>query len=328
MSQVEGGTIGSPTQVLPIGRGSGEESHPRVIVFGSAHVDRQVTVRALPKPGQTVHALAQQVGPGGKGLNQAVGAARSGVRTVFVGAVGQSEANYLLEAELANTENLEAHVSRLTDIPTSEALVFTDQDGENFIAVLPGAAHLSSVCLSDLAEMVKPNDILLMQLEVPLAAVQEALQIANQQGIPTVLNPSPYHDISRFRGMVSHLIVNQHEAAEACLSLSIDYADVDSMLMALADSFGATVTVTLGDSGCRTWDGHCIIATTAERVEVRDTTGAGDAFAGAFTASLALGYSLESSLAWATHVGGQACRKVGATNYTVKPLQDICKDAS
>ena len=165
----------------------------------------------MPKAGETVLAAPRLSGPGGKGLNQAVAAARAGASTRFIGAVGADPEGAELLAVLA-TEGIEALV-RTTSGRTGLAVVMVDASGENVIVVDPGAnAELVGVWPSELAA-ITAADVLLMQLEIPLPTVAEAAGVARAAGTTVVLNAAPQAPLDeRLCGSIDLLLVNEGEA--------------------------------------------------------------------------------------------------------------------
>ena len=256
-----------------------------VTVLGSANLDEVVRVARLPAPGETVLALDRDRLPGGKGLNQAVAAARAGAGTAFVGAVGRDAAADLLLGVLGDAGADTAAVAR-SDRPTGTALVMVQDSGENSIVVDPAAnddVRLDGACRT----AVEEARVLLAQLEVPLPVVAEGAAAARAAGTTVVLNAAPARDLpGSLLTLVDVLVVNESEA------LSVSGAtDVEAALDLLADRVPAVV-VTLGAAGAR-W----VSATGAGEVPGRpatvvDTTGAGDCFCGVLAATLAAGSTL------------------------------------
>ncbi len=265
----------------------------RVCVVGSANLDLVASTARLPAPGETVLGTDYAEHAGGKGLNQAVAAARAGAATTFVGAVGRDDAGRFLLDQLAaaGIEPVVAH----SDRPTGRAVITVDDRGENSIVVVAGAnAEVRITALP-------PADVVLAQLEVPVDTVLDALELARAVGARTVLNPAPATalggDVLR---LVDVLVPNEHE-----LEL-IGSADA-----LIAAGVGAVVT-TLGASGVRvvTHDQEWHVPPFA--VEAIDTTGAGDAFCGALAARLAAGDPLDLAVRAAAAAGALATTRRGA----------------
>jgi ribokinase len=291
-----------------------------VTVLGSANVDVALRVPELPRAGETVLAAPRLSGPGGKGLNQAVAAARAGASTRFVGAVGTDpEAAQLLGVLAA--EGIEALV-RTTPGRSGLAVVMVDASGENVIVVDPGAnAELVGLGASELAA-VTAAQVLLMQLEVPLPTVTEAARVARAAGTTVVLNAAPQAPLDvRLCDCIDLLLVNEGEArALAADTSSPGWGDgrgsaaetVDRDLDRLLERVPA-VLVTLGPRGALYRDRAGARHHEPGRpVTVVDTTAAGDSFAGYLAAALAEGIPVPAALARANAAAALAVGRRGA----------------
>lgn len=272
----------------------------RVFVVGSYNQDHAWTCTRLPQPGETLSGRYHG-GPGGKGFNQAVAAARSGASTCFIAALGE-DAAASTAFELAARFGIDMRVQRVSDAPTGTAAILVDEAGRNQIVVAPGANALLTcewveAALADLGA----GDVLLAQLEVAPDAVQAALALARARGARTLLNPAPADVAPGFGGTGLADILTPNETEFVALlagSGPLPAADAvagldDDSLQALCRRLPAPiVVVTLGAAGCfvslagnsdapRAW------RVAPERVQAVDTTGAGDAFNGALAAALA-----------------------------------------
>ena len=269
----------------------------RVVVLGSLNVDLVAAVERHPKPGETVLADAPlQRFAGGKGGNQAVAAAAAGARVALVGAVGSDDAGQAYLERLRSRGVDVSAVRTVEGIPTGQAWITVDDEGENSIVVIAGAnAHVTADHLEDVSDL-GPGDVLLLQLEVPMSSVAAAARTAHGRGARVVLNAAPYaalpHDVA---ALADPLVVNEHEALQ------------------LADSEVAptSVLVTFGAAGC-SWDGERSDGLPVDDADVVDTTGAGDAFCGALAAALAAGASRQEAVTAASGAGAAAVRHRGA----------------
>jgi ribokinase len=266
----------------------------RVVVLGSLNVDLVAVVDRQPRPGETV--LAQEDlrrYAGGKGANQAVAAAEAGAQVAMVGAVGDDDAG---RAYVARLERRGIDVSRVRAVPgqpTGQAwITVSDTDAENMIVVVPGAnAHVGELEL-ELAD----GDVLLAQLEVPLAVVAAAASGAHAAGARVVLNAAPYAALPPDLAAVANpVVVNEHEA----------------LLLADSEVVPRSLLVTFGGAGC-SWDGEELEGTPVPDDELVDSTGAGDAFCGALAAALADGAGRREAMERAAAAGGAAGRRRGA----------------
>lgn len=282
-------------------------------MVGSANLDVVLRVAEVPAAGRTVLATSRSTSAGGKGLNQAVAAARAGATTTLVAAVGHDDAAEPLLAVLAEAGAVTAEVRRAS-APTGTAYVVVSDAGDNAIVVHPGANATLTSLGSTGTEAVRSADVLLAQLEVPTGVVGEAAATARAGGTVVVLNaspvPPPGPDLDVLRDLlrlVDLLVVNEHEAT----ALS-GVADPRAAAAALAAG-GREVVVTLGAAGACHVD-----STGAERLEpglpatVRDTTGAGDTFAGVLAACRAEGTPTAVALRRAVAGGALAVERDGA----------------
>jgi ribokinase len=266
-----------------------------VLVVGSANLDVVARAERHPSPGETLLGTALAEHPGGKGLNQAVAAARSGAHVAFVGALGDDDAGRRLRAVLEADGIAAEHVATV-DAPTGRALIVVDTYGENTIVVIPGANALVTV-----APDVPPATITLAQLETPQTTVAAAFRAARAAGGMTVLNPAPAAELSDELSALSDVIVpNEHEA-----ELLGGPANL------LAHGCRAVI-VTRGGAGVDVHTPDGVTHVPPHPVEPVDTTGAGDAFCGSLCARLAAGDSLDAAVRWAVVAGALATTVAGA----------------
>jgi ribokinase len=269
--------------------------HVDVCVVGSANLDLVAGSSRIPAPGETVlgHSYAEH--PGGKGLNQAVAAARSGAAVRFVGAVGADAAADRLRRVLAD-DGIDAAALSVADAPTGRALIVVDEAGENSIVVVPGAN----------ATVTAPADVgtarvVLCQLEVPLATVAAALAAGRAAGATTILNPAPAAPLpADVVAVCDVLIPNEHEVELLGGAAAL-----------LAAGCGAVV-VTRGGAGVDVHQGGEMTHVDPFPVAVVDTTGAGDAFCGSLAARIAAGDALLDAVRWAAAAGALATTVHGA----------------
>ncbi|MBB1088231.1 ribokinase [Lysobacter sp. SG-8] len=269
-----------------------------VVVVGSFNVDHVWRVESLPRAGETLQGCYTS-GPGGKGFNQAVAAARSGAPTHFVCALGDDLGGQLARM-LARDEGIHLH-AQPSDAPTGTAGIQVDREGRNHIVIGPGANDaLDAGFVQGRAELLADAAVVLAQCEVPCAAVLSAFERARAQGGLTVLNPAPANvDIPQELWAATSIATpNETElAAHLARRHGIDVeADAlstldDDALHAVARRFlpRGDVVVTLGAAGVffSPVDGSPL-RVSAPRVHTVDTTGAGDAFNGALAAALAV----------------------------------------
>jgi ribokinase len=272
----------------------------RVIVVGSVNVDLVVTAVRLPGPGQTVTGGTFARHPGGKGGNQAVAAARLGRATFLIGAVGDdafgAEARGALAAEGVDVSGLVSVLGQ----PTGVALILVDATGENLISVASGAnamvdPAIVGAALDRLGEL--EGDVVLVNREIPTAAVEAALAAARRAGATTILNPAPADGISAAElEAVDILTPNRGEVA-ACAGGSGNETIEALARRLVASGVARAVVVTLGRDGALLVpaDG-AFIHVEGHTIRAIDSTGAGDTFSGALAVGIAEGRPIEEAV--------------------------------
>lgn len=268
----------------------------RIAVVGSINMDLVTTVERRPEAGETVSGNGFALVPGGKGSNQAIAARRAGAEVEFVGAVGSDVFADALRKVLREDG---VGVARLREVdgPCGIATIVVDTSGENTIIVVAGAnGRMTELSAADL-ETVAGADVLLCQLEIPVATVLAAARHARANGTVVLLNPSPVQDLpDEVWAEVDIAVVNAGEAAR-----------LESALREVPH-----VVTTLGGEGASyRGPGGSALAHPGFPVRVVDTTGAGDTFTGALAAHWHRGPA--TALAWACAAGALATTKLGAS---------------
>jgi ribokinase len=284
-----------------------------LIVLGSANRDYTVTVERQPQPGETVLGGALSVAMGGKGANQAVAAARAGAKPIFVLAVGADSVGADTLAEL-EARGVDVSHARTVNAATGVALITVSADGENTIVVAPGAnAVLDAVDVAKVVgSLADSSAVLLCQLEISPDVVSAAATQIEKAGGRFVLNLSPSRYVSpKLLGLADPLILNETEAADLASSTIDSPADALTVAKRLLET-SRSVVITLGSDGAIVADSTGVSHTPAERVTVVDTTGAGDAFAGALASALVSGGSLASAVTAGISAGSAAVQYSGA----------------
>ncbi len=266
-----------------------------VCVVGSANLDLVVTAVRLPGPGETVSGTSYNEHAGGKGLNQVVAAARAGAACAFVAALGDDDAGSLLARVLADDRIDADGVQRLSGIATGRAIITVDDSAENTIVVVPGANGAIAPAPLPAARVV------LAQLEIPVAVVSVAMRQATEAGAITILNPAPAFDVADETLRHCRIVIpNEHERAQL------------GGLERLFDLGVELVITTMGGDGVEVISRHGSATFPPFPVAPIDTTGAGDAFCGAFAAALAAAASTDEAVRFASAAGALATTKHGA----------------
>lgn len=273
----------------------GQMMPPKIVVVGSFNTDLTAYTERIPRPGETIIGQKFVTGPGGKGSNQAVAAARLGADVTFIGRVGQdvfAEIGLSIwKQEGINTD----YVIRDPLNATGVAPIWVDRSGENMIIVVPGAnLAISLADIDAAADVIAQADVLITQLEINFDALSHALQVARSHGIRTILNPAPAATISsEIVALADYLTPNETELE---ILAGQDGSNIEAAARSLLTTEQQTVVVTLGAQGAQWVNRGDTKLIPTFPVEVVDTTGAGDAFNGGFAVALAEGKSLEEAV--------------------------------
>ncbi len=277
---------------------------PRIAVIGSYGVGISVRTPRLPGAGETVIGGELSFDHGGKGSNQAVAARRLGAEVALLTAVGDDEYGRAAQRMWA-AEGVAAH-ARVTGAATMAGIILVEPSGENRILVVPGALEeMTDADVASFATPVAAADICVTGLEIPVPVAVQALVLAHDAGVPTLLNPAPARELPpEIWRSVTYLTPNLSEA-RILTGLTTD--DPAVLVDALCRLTGATVVLTLGDRGAAWGRGHDRGHVPAVRVpRVVDTTGAGDAFTAALAVALGRGDDLPDAVGFAAVAGAHA----------------------
>lgn len=261
----------------------------KIVVIGSINIDLFVKTSKIPKVGETLLGEGFNIFQGGKGANQAVAAARLGGDVRFIGAVGDDE-NGKLAIDSLNNEGINTkNIAVIPNVPTGVANVISCS-GDNSIIVIEGAnKFVNAQYIKSLEAVIKDSDIILLQNEAPFEAVEEAIRIGNENDKIVIYNPAPFKPESL---EVSKLVTY-------CTPNEIEAKDMDTT---------NNLIITLGEEGVK----YKANIYPANKVEVVDTTGAGDTFNGALCTSLAKGKTIEEAIKYGINASGLAIQRVGA----------------
>jgi ribokinase len=292
-----------------------------VFVVGSINQDFVLSVERRPTPGETVTDARLATHNGGKGANQAAAAALLGASVAFLGRVGDDGFGGPLVRSLADKGVDTTLVREVPGSSTGAAFITVTPDGENAITVAPGAnRRLIVEDVDDASEAIGEAQVLVAQMEVPPEVVLRAVEVAAGSGTRALVNLAPPFEVPRtLLEKLDPLVINEHEAA---FLLGERVEGVDGALDAAPGllSLGpGSVVVTLGEDGAVFSGGEDAQHLTAPKVEVVDTTGAGDAFVGALAARLADDAPLEDAVAYAVRAGAAAVTEAGAQGALPTP---------
>ncbi|MCL6705706.1 ribokinase [Pseudomonas sp. R2.Fl] len=284
-----------------------------ITVFGSINMDLIATTERLPQPGETVAGQNFSTAAGGKGANQALAATRAGATVGMAGAVGRDG---FAEPALAllSQAGTDLHAVKRVEEPTGTALILVGSDGENMIAVVPGANGTpGTVEAEQVVGALGPDDTLMLQLEIPARAVEKALTLARAKGVTTIINIAPLtSEAARLGRMADIVIANETEFERLAGRDNMTAAEREAALLDLHRETGQTIIVTLGADGVIAARDGKLYRTSGLKIVPVDTVGAGDTFCGYFAASLDQGLDFETALRRAAVAGSLACLKAGA----------------
>lgn len=279
-----------------------------ITVLGSLNMDLVALTDRAPHLGETVTGREFRTIAGGKGANQAIAAARAGGQVTMAGAVGSDAfAEELIETLLR--DQVDTSLVRRAPGASGTAHIVVDGQGQNAIVVIPGANGTVTRLTEADRVQIRRSSHLLMQLELPLSAVEEAAEVAHTAGVQVMLTPAPARELpDRLLSHVDWLLPNEHEAV-----LLTGAGDPEAAAAKLLHHV-RNVVVTVGARGClwlsQTGDRAKV---PAPRVKAVDTTAAGDTFAGALAVALAEGRPAPEALRWACRAAAISVTRLGAS---------------
>ncbi|GAA1487868.1 ribokinase [Brachybacterium sacelli] len=286
-----------------------------MLVIGSVTMDVTTFSSRLPRPGETFLGDAFTLVLGGKGANQAVAAGRAGAPIRFVGCVGEDLFAPLVRQGLTDAG---VDIGHLREVPgqTGVAHIRVDASGENDIVMVPLAnAELTAEQIdSALEELAPTSEVLLTQLEIPFALTMHAIRGAHDKGLTVVLDPAPAHDLEESIWPLVDVVTPNETEASLLTGIEVDSREAAVQAGQWFLDRGVThALITMAGAGCVLVGTGSVRHVPAHRVEVVDTTAAGDAFAGYLAASLAAGEDLPRAINRAGAAGALAVTRRGAS---------------
>ncbi|MEG0307838.1 MAG: ribokinase [Clostridium sp.] len=283
-----------------------------VLVIGSVNHDVVIAVDRIPSVGETIKSTGIKYHNGGKGANQAVASAKSGVATDFIAAIGDDNIGEKLKASLVNASvNVDGVVEK-NNCTTGQAFITVSKDGDNSIVIVPGANDMLSVeDIKSNENMFESAKVLLVQLEVPMDIVEYSLKKGREYGLITILNPAPAINIpNELYKYIDILTPNEKEID--ILIGEDEKKSYSEKAMTFIEKGVKRVIVTLGENGAMDISEKGSESYTAYKSNVTDTTGAGDCFNGYLAAMLAEGKSIKESIIYANKAASLSVAKAGA----------------
>ena len=298
---------------------------PIITVVGSFAVGLMIRTPHLPIVGETLRGSDFDMGPGGKGSNQAVANARLGAESSLVGIIGDDKladiATDLYAAEGVNT----AYLKRTSEKPTGVGFIILNDAGNNFIILDMGANNLMDATYVDLAEaQIARSDSVMAVLEIPIEAAARALELGKKHGVRTILNPAPAALLpDSIFSQIDILTPNESEL-RIIMGLKPDDPTPNAELAAQLKARGVqTLIVTLGGKGALVYTDDGVSEVHSIPVDIVDTTGAGDAFNSGLSVALAEGRPLIEAVKYGCVTGALACTKLGVIpSLTTRAIAD------
>lgn len=286
---------------------------PVITVVGSFAVGMTLRTNRMPIFGETLIGTDFDMGPGGKGSNQAVGVARLGADAYFAGIIGDDKlgeiAIDLYRQEGVNT----TYLQKTNDLATGVGFIILNQDGENGIILDMGANKLMDErFVQNVEAQIARSDVVMSVLELPVAAAAAAMRLGRKHGVRTILNPAPA--VALDPDVLSHVDYLTPNETELRILLGLppdDATPTRELAQQLREVGVRNLIVTMGDKGALVLGDGLEMVVAAPAVNVVDTTGAGDAFNAGLAVALAEGKELSDAVCYAITSGALACQKLG-----------------
>ena len=285
----------------------------KIIVIGSSNTDMVVRSERLPRAGESVLGDTFMMAGGGKGANQAVAVARMGHKVLFAAAVGD---DMFGDAAISGYQRFGIDTSFVVrkSTPSGVALIMVDGAGQNSISVALGANNCLTVeDVNPALDLIESGDIVLLQLEIPMATVDACVAVAAEKGARVVLNPAPAAVVSEQTLSKLYLITPNQTEAQTLTGVEVtDEASAELAAQVLVSWGVERVVITMGSAGAYLYQAGKGVMIPAYKVDAVDTTAAGDVYNGALCAALAEGMSLEQALHFATKASAISVTRAGA----------------
>ena len=291
----------------------GRSVSAEVVCLASFNADLTSRVPRPPARGETLLASGFTIGPGGKGSNAAVACARQGARVAVLARLGQDDFGRMALALWAREGIFTGAVEQAAGEPTGVAQIWVYDDGDNSIAVAPGAgAGLGAQQAANAADLIRAARVVMAPNEVPSAATMAAFAIARAAGVTTLLNPAPARLLPH--GLLALCdVLTPNETELRALAGLADDAPLEAAAGALLVQGAGAVLATLGAAGCALFrPRRPALRIAGHAMPVADTVGAGDTFTGALAAALARGLPLDEAMRWGNAAAALSVTRPGA----------------
>jgi ribokinase len=286
---------------------------PIITVVGSFAVGMTLRTSRMPVFGETLIGSDFDMGPGGKGSNQAVGTARLGARSYFAGIIGPDKLGEIA-IDLYKAEGVDTtYLQKTAELATGVGFIILNERGENGIILDMGANELMDASFVDqLEQQIAKSDVVMSVLEIPVEAAARAMALGKRHGVRTILNPAPAAKLDdEVFQYIDYLSPNETELRILLGLEPDDPTPTVELAHQLRERGVGNLIVTMGEKGALVVSEEGDFKLTGIGVDVVDTTGAGDAFNSGLAVKLAEGASLLEAVKFATCVGALACTKLG-----------------
>lgn len=275
--------------------------NPKVCVVGSINMDMVTTTAKIPEQGETVLGESFTTYPGGKGANQAIAAARLGAEVTMVGAVGDDAFGKSLKERFRKDGVHDEAINTISHEATGVATIILS-DGDNRIIVAPGAnKYVTPEIIKEKQDIILSSDIILMQFEIPMETIECTVELAYKHNIPVVINPAPFNAIPE-KVVEKATFITPNELELSAMKQSIDTSSITTKIIETKGEHGVAFTLPDGEEE--------IIP--SYQAKVKDTTGAGDTFNGAFVTEYAKEQDIVKAIRFANAAASLAVEKIGA----------------
>lgn len=286
-----------------------------ILVIGSINIDYTISVESFPMPGETITGKSLNINYGGKGLNQAFAASVLGSNVKILGKINyENDSRHLLSYLKKN--NINTTLIKNSNEKTGMAIIEVDNKSENKIVVVPGANYdMDKHFIDENIEEIKRSDVIILQNEIPIFVNEYIIEIANKYNIKVVLNLAPAKKISlEVLSKIDYLIVNETELKFIYLNMFNNKTfEEKKAIEKLLDNNIKSIILTKGSKGSQYIDKNHNIFAPSIKVNAVDTTGAGDAFIGAFFTKLdIINKNYEEALLYANKVAAKSVQYNGA----------------
>lgn len=294
----------------------------KIVVVGSLNMDIVMEVNRMPKIGETIKGNQMNYLIGGKGANQAVAACRLGNEVSIIGCIGKDAFGEKIKKHIKQ-EGINTQQLKVDDLASTGVATILKTKEDNSIVVIPGANNFCDKELIDKhKEIIKSADILITQLEIPVETVEYVLEIAKSNGVKTILNPAPARKINS--NILNNVDIITPNETEFEIITGETYSDVKSFENAMINwqaKHSTRIIVTRGKDGSSYIEDNKVITKKTIKVEVIDTTGAGDTFNGALAHAISHDYSMEEAVTFAGIAASLSVTKFGA--QTGMPVMEL-----